>query len=155
MRGREVEAAQAHLGRIRQTALTAKGGFRFHTAAELLGVLGDILEGEIVRGRGNLPEAIRVFERAVALEDTFQYDEPEALPFAARHWLGAALLESGRAADAERIYREELEDHPRNGWSLLGLRQALVAQGKPTSEVDSEFDASWARADTWIRTSRF
>ena len=155
LRGGDVEAAQVYLDRMRQTAMTAKGGFRFHTAAELLGVLGDILEGEIVRGRGNLPEAIRVFERGVALEDTFQYDEPEAMPFAARHWLGAALLEAGRAADAERTYREELVDHPRNGWSLLGLRQALVAQGKPTSQVDTEFDASWARADTWIRGSRF
>ena len=58
------------------------------------------------------------------------YDEPEPLPFPARHWLGAALLEAGRHADAERVYREDLERHPHNGWSLLGLQQALKAQGK-------------------------
>ena len=28
------------------------------------------------------------------------------------------------------IYREDLKDHPHNGWSLLGLQQALKAQGK-------------------------
>ena len=43
------------------------------------------------------------------------YDEPEPLPFAVRHWLGAALLEANRPPDAERRYREELEDHPHNG----------------------------------------
>ena len=53
------------------------------------------------------------------------YDEPEALPFAARHWLGAALLEAKRPADAERVYREDLKKHPHNGWSLFGLKQAL------------------------------
>jgi hypothetical protein len=83
------------------------------------------------------------------------YDEPEPLPFAARHWLGAALLEARRYADAERVYRDELVDHPHNGWSLIGLQQALAALGRPSAEVDADFTASWSRSDTWIRASRF
>jgi len=38
---------------------------------------------------------------------------------------------------------------------LLGLSQALAAQGKPTRDVNEEFDRRWARSDTWIRASRF
>ena len=83
------------------------------------------------------------------------YDEPEPLPFAARHWLGAILLEAGRYDEAEKVYREDLEDHPHNGWSLLGLKQALDAQGKSDPAVDDDLETSWARADHWIRASRF
>ena len=66
------------------------------------------------------------------------YDEPEPMPFAARHWLGAALIEAKRFEEAERVYRAELDDHPRNGWSLLGLKQALVGRGLPTTDVDAD-----------------
>ena len=99
--------------------------------------------------------ALRAFEAAVEVEDQLEYSEPEPLPFAARHWLGAALLEAGRHADAERVYREELADHPNNGWSLFGLKQALEAQGKASPDVDAQFEKSWARSDAWIAASRF
>jgi hypothetical protein len=57
--------------------------------------------------------------------------------------------------DAERGYREELADHPHNGWSLFGLKQALTAQSKSDPAVDDDLAQSWARSDTWIRSSRF
>ena len=97
----------------------------------------------------------RSFERAVELEDDLAYDEPEPLPFSARHWLGAALLEAKRYADAERVYREELEDHPHNGWSLFGLQKALAARGITSPEVEADFAASWSRSDAWIQASRY
>ena len=59
-------------------------------------IVAGILEGEIQRTEGDLPAAIAAFERAVELQDALTYDEPEPLPFAARHWLGAALLEAKR-----------------------------------------------------------
>jgi hypothetical protein len=83
------------------------------------------------------------------------YDEPEPLPFAARQWLGAALLEMNRFEDAERVYREELADHPHNGWSILGLQRALAGRGISSPEVDADLQSSWMRSDTWIRASRF
>ena len=146
--------AQLYLDRVRKGA-TQDGAFRMHSAEKLLGTVGWILDGEIQRARGDLSGAITAFEKAVALEDSLMYDEPEPLPFAARHWLGAALLEAKRYADAERAYREELDDHPHNGWSLLGLQQAIAGQGKTSAEVDADFKASWSRSDTWIRSSKF
>ena len=154
LREGESDFAQAHLRRLEQ-ARGQSGKFREHTACDLLGVLAGILEGELRREKGDLNGAIRSFTTAVAADDTLAYDEPEPLPFAARHWLGAALLEAKRYAEAERTYRDELADHPHNGWSLFGLQQALEAQGKRSAEVDADLEASWARSDTWLRGSHF
>ena len=140
---------------VLETAESSTARFRFDSATLLLGTVGAILEGEIHREAGDAAAAIASFERAVSIEDQLEYSEPEPLPFGARHWLGAALLEAERFADAERVYREELADHPHNGWSLFGLKAALAGQGRSSAEVDADFDASWARADTWIRASRF
>lgn len=155
LRQGEIDFAELYLDRVLETARTSDATLRFHDAEQLLGIVGGILEGEIRRAAGEMAAAVAAFDRAVELEDALTYDEPEPLPFAARHWLGAVLLEAERYADAERVYREELADHPHNGWSLFGLKAALEAQGRSSPEVDADFERSWARADHWIRASRF
>ena len=155
LRHGDADFAQVYLDRVLATAESTTARFRFDSAKLLLGTVGAILEGEIHRDAGDAAAAIASFERAVSIEDELEYSEPEPLPFGARHWLGAALLEAERFADAERVYREELADHPHNGWSLFGLKAALAGQGRSVPEADDDFDASWARADTWIRASRF
>ena len=92
------------------------------------------------RGRATSTGAIAAFERAAEFDDAQDYDEPEPIPFAARHWLGAALLEAERYAEAEEVYRTELVDHPHNVWSLHGLKQALGGAGQDRSRVDADFD---------------
>ena len=114
-----------------------------------------ILEGEIHRAATNAAATIEAFERAVSLQDRLLVDDPEPLPLAARHWLGAALMDQRRFAAAERVYREDLVRHPHNGWALTGLREALKAQGKPTTAVDKELLTAWARSDVRISSSRF
>lgn len=151
----EPDTGRAHLSRLRELAETTDARAHFEPASVLLGVLAEILAGEISRKDGNLDAAIKAFERAAEHEGELDFNEPEPLPFAARHWLGAALLEAGRHADAERVYRDDLADHPRNGWSLFGLREALAAQGKPDTAVQQDFERAWARSDTWISASRF
>ena len=155
LRNGDTDFAQVFLDRVLKLAEETNARFRFDSAELLLKTVGGILEGEIRRSEGHLHAAIESFERAVEVEDRLEYSEPEPLPFAARHWLGAALLEAGRFADAERVYRDELEDHPNNGWSLFGLQQALRAQGRASADVDAEFEKSWARSDTWMASSRF
>ena len=155
LRNGDADFAGVYLDRVLEKAQTSEAQLRFHDAEHLLGVVGGILESEIHREAGEFGAAIASIERAVELEDELLYDEPEPLPFAARHWLGAILLEVGRYDEAEKVYREELEDHPHNGWSLLGLKQALDAQGKSDPAVEDDLEASWARADHWVRASRF
>ena len=136
-------------------AETTEAKFRFHPGGQIIGTLGNILAGEIERSNGDLDAAIASFRKATAFEDQMAYDEPEPMPFAARHWLGAALIEAGQYAEAEREYRVELKDHPHDVWSLYGLNSALEAQGKSDAAVEKDFAASTARMDVWITESRF
>ena len=72
-------------------------------------------------------------------------------------WLGDALNEAGRHAEAEEAFRHELDKHPYNGWSLFGLERALRAQGRDAEadEVHEAFRLAWARSDTYIRSPIF
>jgi tetratricopeptide (TPR) repeat protein len=159
LREGNTDSARVYLARVEEAAKTTPASLqvRGHTAASLLGITGGILRAELLRRDGRLAEAIPVLEAAIVLEDGLRYDEPEPLPFSARHWLGALFLEMKRPADAERVYRAELVAHPNNGWSLYGLEQALVAQGKTAdaAKVRDDFRKAWARSDVMIRASRF
>jgi len=151
----EEDLARVYWERLEKAAKTTEVEEPFFPVKTLLTVLAGILRGELALDAGDARAAVAALEKSVQAEDTLVYSEPEFLPFTARHWLGAALLEAKRPKDAERVYREDLERHPHNGWSLFGLKAALEAQGKPTAGVATELDASWARSDTWLRASRF
>ena len=59
-----------------------------------------------------------------------------------RQALGAVLLEADRAVRAEATYRRDLEQYPRNGWSLFGLARSLEAlSGKDTEEAVKAYEA--------------
>ncbi len=151
-------SADASLRRVRLIAEeNPDARFRGHSARDLLGVVGGILEAEMMRDDGDLAAAAEILAEAVRIEDGLRYDEPEPLNFSARHWLGAVLLEAGRYSEAESEYQLALDDHPHNGWSLFGLEEALRAQGRTAEadEVHAMWEAAWARSDTWIRGSRF
>lgn len=155
LRTGDAAEARRQLERVRTAIREAPEGsnFRGHSPEQLLGVTSAILEGEILRSEGRVAEAIEVLRRGTELEDTIVYDEPEPLNFSIRHWFGDALNEAGRHGEAAEVFRAELEKHPHNGWSLLGLEQALRGQGLE-AEADrtaAAFREAWARSDTWIR----
>jgi len=151
----ETDFAQLYLERVRKIAATSKASFRVSPAKDLLSVVAGILDGEIKRMAGDVDGGVAAFATAVEIQEALIYDEPEPLPFSARQWLGAALIEAKKFSDAEAVYRAELQHHPHNGWSLLGLQQALKGQGRVDAAVDADLAASWSRSDTWIRSSRF
>jgi predicted Zn-dependent protease len=149
------EGAQTTLTALREYVASTDDKIRFHPAKNVVGVLVHILAGEIQLTGGETEAAIESFELAVALEDSLDYDEPEPLPFAARHWLGQTLLDADQPTKAEAVFRTELKDHPHNGWSLFGLQQALAARGLNDASVDEDFAQSWARADIWLTGSKY
>ncbi len=151
----EADLARVYTERVEKAAEAETREEWWFPGKSMLTLLAGILRGEVELSAGDTRAAIAAFEKAVEVEDKLPYSEPEVLPFSARHWLGAALLEAERPKDAERVYREDLEHHPRNGWALFGLKAALEAQGKPTDDVAAELAKSWARSDTWLRGSRF
>lgn len=150
--GIELEA----LSRLR-AGLPEEQTFRGHPQSDLLGIAEGVLEGEILAVDGDTDAAVAAIERAVALGDGLAYDEPEPWTIPPRHHLGAVLLEAGRAAEAEQVYRDALAIHPDAGWSLRGLADAVRAQGRAdeADRIDAEFERAWARADVWIDGSRF
>jgi predicted Zn-dependent protease len=121
-----------------------------------LQIASRIVAGEIAARQGRANEAIRLLEEAVAIEDGIPYNEPPVWHQPPRQVLGALLLESGRAGDAERIYREDLRRFPDNGWSLFGLAQSLETQGRgnEAAAARSRFATAWARADIKLTSSR-
>ena len=157
LRRDDVNRARFYLEKVNLAAETNSGSFRGHSAADLLGVVAGILEGEILRADGKNEEAVELLEAAIEVEDGLRYDEPEPLNFSARHWLGDLLLEMERYEEAEAVFEAALEDHPMNGWSLFGLEAALRAQDRSAEadRVNELFQKAWARSDTWIAAAIF
>lgn len=124
-------------------------------ASVALSIADDMLEGEIAYREGRIDDAVASLRRAVATEDGLKYMEPPDWIQPVRHPLGAILLDAGRAAEAEQVYRDDLARWPENGWSLYGLSRALRAQGKLTEAdaVEQRFARAWARADVKINAS--
>jgi tetratricopeptide (TPR) repeat protein len=83
--------------------------------------------------------------------------EPPDWYYPVRQSLGQVLLEAGFAAQAEAVYRKDLETYPDNGWSLYGLARSLRKQGKreAAAEVEQRFTQAWSRADVKLTASRF
>ncbi len=124
---------------------------------DILAIAESVLAGEIAAGHGNYEEAVRQMERAVKLEDGLNYTEPKDWYLPSRQVLGAVLLEAGKPGDAERTFREDLQDHPQNGWALFGLEQSLRAQGKTDEAtiVLQSFRQVWRDADVTLTAARF
>jgi len=102
-----------------------------------------VLAGRIAEARGNTAEAIAEYKKAVAQEDTLDYDEPTDWFYPTRETLGAALLRAKRYSDAEKTFRADLVRNPHNPRSLYGLAAALRAQKKDASSVNAEFGRVW------------
>ena len=69
----------------------------------------------------SVDEAVAHLEMAAAAQDALTYDEPEPWPWSVRETLGAVLLKAGRAAEAEKVFRTDLEKNPASGRTLFGL----------------------------------
>ena len=155
----EAEAEAQALGRLAADPALAATGYDTSggTAGQRLEVARHHLAGEMASARGNSAAAIAAFEAAVAVQDSLPYSEPPPFYFPVRQALGAELLKSGRAKQAELVYLEDLRRHPKNGWSLFGLSKSLAAQGRSgqAKGVADGFRHAWARADVELRASRF
>ena len=94
--------------------------------------------GDIAARQKKYDDAIAHFDRAVRLEDAMTYTEPPDWHAPVRHWLGAALLEAGRPAEAEVVYWDDLRTQSRQ-WlgacrTAPGARRARP-QGRGTRRL--------------------
>ena len=150
-RGDTAGAATALAG-LRQAAddpVLASARLEFNPSRAVLGIAAEVLAGHVAEARGDVDGAIHHLEEAARQEDALVYGEPPEWTVPVRQELGLVLLRARRAADAERVFREDLERFPENGWSLHGLAEALRAQGKSgeADAVTARFRKIWETAD--------
>jgi tetratricopeptide (TPR) repeat protein len=128
--------------------------FGNNTGSAVLDVAEYLMKGEILYRSGRVEEGLAALREAVAREDALRYDEPPSWIQPVRHAYGAALLQAGRFADAETVFREDLARLPNNGWGLYGLQRALQLQRKnaEAEATEKQFDAVWRKADLKIKS---
>ncbi|PJE36850.1 hypothetical protein CVM52_10050 [Pseudooceanicola lipolyticus] len=161
----EAEAAEqeflAACARLPETRLLHN-----NRVVDLMEIGKEMVRGEIAYRKGQYDQAFTHLRRAVALDDGLPYDEPWGWMQPARHALGALLLEQGRVAEAEAVYREDLglggqlsraTVHPDNVWSLKGLHDCLAARGEAVEivQVRQRLELARARADRAVGASCF
>lgn len=129
--------------------------FGNNSGGDVLDVAGSFMRGEILFRSGKIDEGLASLREAAAREDRLRYDEPPDWIQPVRHALGAALLQAGRFAEAETVFREDLAKLPENGWGLYGLSRALALRKKAAqaAAVEKRFDAVWKQADLEIKSA--
>lgn len=116
---------------------------------DVLAIAQNVLGAKIAMARNDPAAAIPMLRKAVELQDSLKYNEPPDWFFPVRESLGAVLLLNGNAAEAEEVFREDLDRNPRNPRSLFGLGQALRAQKRDYDAqfVDKQFQDAWRGPD--------
>ena len=114
--------------------------------------------------KGNYEEAFTHLRQSVELDDNLLYSEPWAWMQPTRHALGVLLLEQGRVAEAEQVYRTDLGldntrslglQHPNNLPRLHGYVECLTRQGKhaEAAAAQARLNVAQAHADVPINAS--
>ncbi len=113
------------------------------------------VEAEIALQQDKLEDAANLLEQAAMIEDAIGYGEPPLWLQPVRHTLGAVYVKSGQWDDAERVYRDDLAKWPNNGWSLLGMSQALAGKGDKAgaARARAAFQEVWRGSPVEIPSS--
>ncbi|MFD4510775.1 tetratricopeptide repeat protein [Streptomyces sp. NPDC058457] len=137
-----------------------------NTCTDILEIASAMLDGELAYRRGDFDTAFTELRRSVDLDDNLPYDEPWGWMQPTRHAYGALLLERGRIAEAEAVYRADLGlddtlprplQHPGNVWALHGFHECLRRLGREGEAriVGRQLKLAVATADVPITASCF
>lgn len=163
--GRVAEAEQTQAAFREAAAAVPESRYLMNnTVHDLLAVADAMLDGEVAYRRGDHDQAFAHLRRAVQLDDGLPYDEPWGWMQPTRHALGALLLEQGRVAEAEAVYRADLglDDslprvchHPNNLWSLHGYHECLTRLDKQdlAAVIGQQLTLAKAYADVPVESS--
>jgi len=124
-------------------------------AKDVLNIATNVLGAKIALAKKDSENAIAMLRRAVALQDSLKYDEPPDWFYPVRESLGAVLLLNGNAAEAEKVFRDDLDRNPRNPRSLFGLAEALRSQNRSYDAqfVDKQFQSNWKSTEIKLKVA--
>ena len=147
----ELDAARVELADLRNQQdseeLNAVMMRRGDIAETLAGIAVALVAAEIAKAEGDAEGEIQQLTAAVAAQDSLPYSEPPFWHFPVRQALGTSYLRMGDIAAATRVFSEDLDKFPRNGWSLYGLKQARLAAGESTEDLEETLASAWQYAD--------
>ena len=156
----KADDAKMELGKLER--LTAEAAHDYSAGLnwvkDVLAVAILATKARIALAETDTDRAIALLREAVVKEDKLAYSEPADWFFPNRHLLGAVLLGSGKAAEAEAVYRADLGRHPNNGWALFGLARSLsgnAGQASDTETAQQQFSTAWKNADVKLTASVF
>ncbi|TMI86988.1 MAG: hypothetical protein E6H08_19945 [Bacteroidetes bacterium] len=112
-------------------------------------VASKLLSGSIALKLGKTNDAITDLTEAVKVEQNMIYNEPRDWLLNPKHWLGKAFLVAGDGANAERIFKADLQNNNDNGWALYGLNKALLMQKKynEAAPILTRYKKAFSKAD--------
>lgn len=110
----------------------------------------NLLSAAIAQSHRDDSTAVNFLKQAVAAEDALNYSEPPAWYPPVRPRLGRALIAAKQFAEAEKVFRDDLDRNPRDPRALSGLRDSLKGQGRDyeAEQVDQQFRATSKVAST-------
>jgi tetratricopeptide (TPR) repeat protein len=122
---------------------------------EVCQIAARVLEAKVLVNERKNDAAKKLLSEAIIIEDGLNYNEPPDWFFSVRHILGNLYLETGDFARADKIFREDLYNWPKNGFALSGLTAALMAQGKTeeAAQMDKQFQEAWKLAEMELKGS--
>lgn len=156
--GRQAEAEAEQLAFAAAVAEVPADWLHGNNPVRTVLAIGEaFLAGEIAFRGGDHERAFAELRTAVVRSDALRYDEPWGWMMPPRHALGALLLEAGRAAEAAVVYREDLVQHPHNGWALHGLAecQRRLGEADAAMATNAAFERAWSTATVRIGASCF
>ena len=154
---KEAETERAAVAALKDNpALKTLGVSSVNVGSAIVAIAHEVLSGEIETRKHRADQAARHFAQAVALEDDLTYMEPPDWPIPVRQLQGAALLELGRAKEAEEAFRGDMKKFPDNGWSLSGLQASLERQGRAADAgvVKTRLEQQWRLSDIQVAGGR-
>ncbi|MDN3669178.1 hypothetical protein QWY93_07550 [Echinicola jeungdonensis] len=122
----------------------------------LMQIATRVLEGEILASEGKYDQSIQLLKEAVEIEDQLNYNEPPDWFFSVRHHLGSVQNDAGKYDAAIKTFQEDLENLPKNGWALHGLKWAYKKsdQSEKLAEVENQLATVWSTADIQLENAR-
>jgi tetratricopeptide (TPR) repeat protein len=122
---------------------------------KLLEIANHLAMGQIELARSNLDASIMHFKMAVEVQDALPYREPEFWYYPTRQSLGHVLLLNEDYEEAIIVFKQDLNDYPRNGWSYFGLHKAHKALGNQilSEEALTKHKSIWQMSDIELKSS--
>ena len=126
-----------------------------HPTKQLIEIANNLAIGSISMYQKDYLSAINNFEKAVLLQDNLPYTEPPFWYYPTRQTLGHVLLQSEKPYEAIKIFKEDLKDYPKNGWSYYGLHKAYEEIGDSLNSEKSfnMFENLWKESDIKVSSS--